>query len=219
MGRKQPDDIIVDILRKKFPGFSHDLSELIASVATTITIKKGEMLVQSGQYLKHTVLVVNGLIKIFRESEEGSEAFLYYLGPGNACALSMLCASRQKTSEISAIAIEESTILKIPIQFTDELMKHHQDWYNFVIETYRSRFEEMLEVFDNVVFKKMDERLEGYLKNQFAKLKTDNLELTHQEIADDLNTSREVVSRLLKKMEQDGHISLNRKFIKNVQLQ
>jgi CRP/FNR family transcriptional regulator len=101
----------------------------------------------------------------------------------------------------------------IPVQFTDELMKYHQDWYNFVIETYRSRFEELLEVFDNVVFKSMDERLESYLKNQFTSLHSNKIELTHQEIANDLNTSREVVSRLLKKLEQRGEIALNRKFI------
>ena len=170
----------------------------------------------AGQYLKHTALVVDGIIKIYRQSEFGDEAFLYYLDGGNACALSMLCASRQRTSEITANAVEDSTIIMIPIQYTDELMKHYQDWYNFVIETYRSRFEELLEVFDNVVFKNMDERLETYLKNQFKSLDTDRIELTHQEIANDLNTSREVISRLLKKLEQRGDISLNRKYIEKL---
>lgn len=203
-------------LNKRFPQFGETLKEFIASRSSVKHVAKGETLMHAGQYLKHTMLVVDGLIKIYRQSEFGDEAFMYYVEGGNACALSMLCVARQRTSEITAKAIEDCTVIVIPIQYTDELMKYHQDWYNFVIETYRSRFEEMLEVFDNVVFKKMDERLETYLKNQFKSLDTNRVELTHQEIANDLNTSREVISRLLKKLEQRGDISLNRKYIEKL---
>ncbi|HUN02388.1 MAG TPA: Crp/Fnr family transcriptional regulator [Niabella sp.] len=210
------DEIVLSYLNKEFPYFNDELKNLIASVSSIKYISKGETLIQAGQYLKHTALVVEGRIKLYRESEYGDEAFMYYLESGNACALSMLCASRQKTSEITAKAVEDCTVIMIPIQYTDELMKYHQDWYNFVIETYRSRFEEMLEVFDNVVFKAMDERLEAYLKNQFKSLQSNRLELTHQEIANDLNTSREVISRLLKKLEQKGEIALNRKYIEKI---
>ncbi len=204
---------ILDLLNKKFFMFGEELKQFIARVSLMKQISRGEILIQAGQYLKHTMLVVEGRIKLYRESEYGDEAFMYYLEPGNACALSMLCASRQKTSEVTAKAVEDTVVIMIPVQYTDELMKYHQDWYNFVIETYRSRFEELLEVFDNVVFKSMDERLESYLKNQFTSLHSNKIELTHQEIANDLNTSREVVSRLLKKLEQRGEIALNRKFI------
>lgn len=207
---------VAALLNKKFPQFSEYLKEFIATRSSVKQVSKGETLMHAGQYLKHTTLLVDGLIKIYRQSELGDEAFLYYLEGGNACALSMLCASRQRTSEITAKAIEDSTVIMIPIQYTDELMKHHQDWYNFVIETYRSRFEEMLEVFDNVVFKNMDERLETYLSNQFKSLDGSRIELTHQDIANDLNTSREVISRLLKKLEQRGDISLNRKYIEKL---
>ncbi|MBK7100031.1 MAG: Crp/Fnr family transcriptional regulator [Sphingobacteriales bacterium] len=210
------DEIVLSYLNKQFPYFNDELKNLIASVSSIRYISKGETLIQAGQYLKHTALIVEGRIKLYRESEYGDEAFMYYLESGNACALSMLCASRQKTSEITAKAIEDSTAIMIPIQYTDELMKYHPDWYNFAIETYRSRFEEMLEVFDNVVFKAMDERLEAYLKNQFKSLQSNRLELTHQEIANDLNTSREVISRLLKKLEQKGDIALNRKYIEKI---
>lgn len=207
---------VAKLLDQKFPSFAKDLKDFIASVSAVKQVTKGETLMYAGQYLKHTTLLVDGLIKIYRQSEMGDEAFMYYLEGGNACALSMLCASRQRTSEITAKAIEDSTVIMIPIQYTDELMKHYQDWYNFVIETYRSRFEEMLEVFDNVVFKNMDERLETYLKNQFKSLDTNRIELTHQEIANDLNTSREVISRLLKKLEQRRDISLNRRYIEKL---
>ena len=200
-------------LNEKFPSFSNDLKKFIDAIAHVKLVAKGDTLLQVGQYLKYTTLVAAGRIKLYRESADGDEAFMYYLEPGNACALSMLCASRQRSSEVTAKAVEESIVIMIPVQSTDELMKHHQDWYNFVIETYRSRFEEMLEVFDNVVFKNMDERLELYLNNQFKKYNTATIALTHQEIATDLNTSREVISRLLKKLEQSGSIALNRGII------
>ena len=207
---------VSNCLNSMFPFFNDELKNFIAGISTLKTIPKGEILMHAGQYLKHTALVVEGRIKLYRESEQGDEVFMYYLEPGNACALSMLCASRQRTSEITAKAIEDSQVIMIPIQYTDELMKYHQDWYNFVIETYRSRFEELLLVFDNVVFKSMDERLKSYLKNQFKSLDTTRIELTHQQIANDLNTSREVISRLLKKLEQKGDISLSRKYIEKL---
>lgn len=209
---------VLSLLDNHFPQFSDELKNVIASFATVRTIMKGEILIHEGQYLKHTVLIAEGRAKLYREFDDGGEVFMYYLEAGNACALSMLCASRQLTSEVTAKAIENSTLIMIPIQHTDELMKYHKDWYNFVIETYRYRFEELLEAFDNVVFKSMDDRLETYLKNQFNHLHTKKLELTHQEIANDLNTSREVVSRLLKKMEQQGKIVLSRKDIESLSL-
>lgn len=216
MVQQDIDAEVLKLLDIRFPGFSENLKNFIAGISSVKHINKAEILMHAGQYLKSTALVVEGRIKLYRESEYGDEAFMYYLEPGNACALSMLCASRQRTSEITAKAIEDSTVIMIPIQYTDELMKYHQDWYNFVIETYRLRFEEMLEVFDNVVFKSMDERLESYLANQFKSLNSNRVELTHQEIANDLNTSREVISRLLKKLEQRGQIALNRKYIEKL---
>jgi CRP/FNR family transcriptional regulator len=205
-----------NLLNEHFPAFGLELKKFLADISNLREINKGEELLRAGQYLKHTALMLNGRIKVYRQNAHGDEAFMYYLEPGNACALSMLCASRQRTSEITAKAVEDSLVLLIPIQFTDELMKRHQDWYNFVIETYRTRFEELLIVFDNVVFKSMDARLETYLRNQFKSLDSNRLELTHQEIANDLNTSREVISRLLKKLEQRGEISLNRKYIEKI---
>jgi CRP/FNR family transcriptional regulator len=101
----------------------------------------------------------------------------------------------------------------VPITLMDELMRDHKSWYYFVIETYRSRYEELLSVIDNIAFKSMDERLEVHLKNQHQKLNTRRLTITHQDIARDLTSSREVISRLLKKMEQRGDLVLHRNYI------
>ena len=122
----------------------------------------------------------------------------------------MRCASQ--ASSIMAIADEETEVVLIPIQYMDTLMREYRSWYYFVLETYRNRFEELLSVIDNIAFKNMDERLEWYLKRH-AEISGNSLNIKHQQIANDLNTSREVISRLLKKMEKEGLLTLNRNLI------
>ncbi|MCU7692965.1 Crp/Fnr family transcriptional regulator [Haoranjiania flava] len=195
-----------------FPTFDDELIELLSDKATLKEVSKDTVIINPGEYLKYTVLLAAGSIKVYRESEEGNEAFLYFLNPGNACALSMLCIAHHRKSEMLAVAEEDSILLLIPVQYTDELSKYAA-WNKFVIETYRARFEELLEVFDNLAFRGMDERLEFYLKRLTKNSRSNSIEITHQQIANDLSTSREVISRLLKKLEQQGMLRLNRKYI------
>jgi CRP/FNR family transcriptional regulator len=117
------------------------------------------------------------------------------------------------TSEITAVAEEDCEILLIPISLMDTLFKNHRSWYQFVLQTYRSRFDEVLSVIDDVAFHNMDERLHFYLKRFKEKIGKNQLEISHQQIAEDLNSSREVISRLLKKMEQRGELILHRNMI------
>ncbi|GAC1310120.1 MAG: Crp/Fnr family transcriptional regulator [Mucilaginibacter sp.] len=173
----------------------------------------GEVIMRTGQYIRSTVMIVEGRVKLYREGEDGGEFFMYYLEPGNACALSMICATKQETSQIMAKAIEDSTVLMVPIGLMDDMMKKYKTWYYFVLETYRSRYEELLVVIEQIAFKSMDERLLHYLASQYSKLHTRELKITHQEIALDLNSSREVISRLLKKMEQKKYLLLHRNYI------
>ena len=201
---------IKTLLQQKFPAFDEQLADKLAELGTLKTFEEGEELMRTGQYFKSTMLIVEGLVKLYREGENGGEFFIYYIEPGNACALSMVCASQQKTSELMAKAMTPSKAIMVPIDKMDALMLEHKSWYYFVLETYRSRFEEMLTVVDAIAFKAMDERLEFYLIKQSRTLETTVIHTTHQEIASDLNTSREVISRLLKKMEQNGMISLQR---------
>ena len=207
------ESTISQYINTVFPQFEPVLKHLLAEVATLKTFAAGEMMMETGQYFKSTVLIVEGRAKLYRQGEEGGEFFMYYLEPGNACALSLICATKRETSEVMAKALENTTVLMIPIGMMDDLMKNYKTWYYFVLETYRSRFQELLEVIDGVTFKGLDERLMFYLGNQYKKLKTRQLSITHQEIATDLNSSREVISRLLKKMEQRGELSLQRNYI------
>ncbi len=192
--------------------FEKDLATYLSSIGEIRVFNEGEMLMKTGQFFKSAVLIIRGHVKLYREGEEGNEFFMYYLDPGDACALSMICATRNQASSIMAVADEETEVILIPIQFMDKLMRDFRSWYYFVLETYRNRFEELLSVIDNVAFKNMDERLVWYLKRQAEKY-GNSMNIKHQQIANDLNTSREVVSRLLKKMEKEGMLTLNRNLI------
>ena len=199
--------------KKLFPQFETALIEKIEKNAVQKTFAAGEVIMRTGQYIKSTALVLEGQIKIYRENPDGGEFLMYYLGSGQACAVSMICALQSETSEITAIAEEETEVLLIPVQLMDELMNQYKSWYQFVIQTYRSRFDELITVVDNIAFHNMDERLEFYLKRHVKNSGKKIIETSHQQIADDLNSSREVISRLLKKMEQRQLVKLNRNMI------
>ena len=170
----------------------------------------GTIIMKTGQYIRHTVLVVKGKIKVYREDEEGNEFFMYYLLPGQACAISMICTSKAETSQIMAKVEEDAELITVPLQLMDKRMTEFKSWYEFVIDTYKSRFEEVLAVIDQTAFRSMDERLEFYLQRNAKANNTKYIKASHQEIANDLSSSREVISRLLKKMEQRGLVKLHR---------
>ncbi|MFT3676438.1 MAG: Crp/Fnr family transcriptional regulator [Chitinophagaceae bacterium] len=199
--------------KELFPQFEPALLEQIEKEAVERSFTAGDVIMRTGQYIKSTVLVLKGRIKIYRENEEGSEFLMYYLGPGEACAVSMICTLQSQTSEVMAQAEEDTEVLMLPVQLMDQLMNDYKSWYQFVIRTYRSRFDELLTVVDNIAFRNMDERLEFYLTRYVKNTGTKQIELSHQQIADDLNSSREVISRLLKKMEQRGRVKLQRNMI------
>lgn len=200
-------------LKAHFAQFDTGLVTKLAANSSIREFAPDEQLMRPGQYFKSTILILEGGVKLYREGQDGNEFFIYQLGPGDACALSMICATRKEQSQVSARAIEPIKALLVPISLMDELMKDHKSWYYFVLESYRTRFEELLEVVDSIAFKGMDERLEFYLKNQSKMLHTNELPVTHQQIASDLNSSREVISRLLKKLEQQGLVRLSRNAI------
>ncbi|AIG29742.1 Crp/Fnr family transcriptional regulator [Flavobacterium psychrophilum] len=200
-------------LKKLFPSFSNTLIEDINANAIDQSFVVGDVVMRTGQYIKNTILVLSGSIKIYREDADGGEFFMYYLQPGQACAISMICATKNEQSQIMAKVVEDTELVMVPLTLMNKWMMEHRSWYEFVIDTYRSRFEEVLEVVNSIAFKAMDERLEFYLKRHKDTCGCLNLKLSHQEIATDLNTSREVISRLLKKLEQRGVLKLQRNHI------
>jgi CRP/FNR family transcriptional regulator, anaerobic regulatory protein len=201
-----------------FPAFEKELQHEIQEQGEIRTFKTDEQLMRTGQYFRSTMLILNGLVKIYREDEDGNEFFMYYLQPGQACALSMVCAAEHKRSAIMAKAVKDTEIIAIPLHLMEEWMGKYRSWSYFVISTYRARFEELLSTIDHIAFRGMDERLEFYLKKHQETMRTNLLNINHQEIANELNSSREVISRLLKKMEQFGKVKLHRNAIEIIQL-
>ncbi len=206
-------DFMNQNLKKIFPTFSNELVEDVNENAIDKSFVAGDIIMRTGQFIKNTVLVLSGKIKIYREDIDGGEFFMYYLQPGQACAISMICASKNEQSQIMAKVVEDVELIMVPLSLMDKWMMQHRSWYEFVIDTYRSRFEEVLEVVDSIAFRGMDERLEFYLKRHKDACGCVDLKLSHQEIATELNTSREVISRLLKKLEQRGALKLHRNHI------
>ncbi len=208
--RMSIDAITKETIKSIYPGFETGLIEEIIAEGLVKTYPEGAELMRPGQNIRSTLLLIEGLIKVFREDDEGHEIFMYYLEPGHACALSIICAAQQQTSAIRAEAVKESSVLAIPIQFIDTWMKRYPSWYQFVLSTYRNRFEELLNTLDAVAFRKMDERLVLYLNRQQQISGSANIAVTHAQIATELNTSREVITRLLKKLAEKGLIRVNR---------
>jgi CRP/FNR family transcriptional regulator len=204
--------------RLLFPGFEATLQEELQQQGEIRNFKAGEQMMRTGQFFKSTLLILDGLVKVYREDEEGNEFFMYYLQPGQACALSMICATQQKASAIMAKAVKDTEVIAIPLTYMDQWMSKYKSWYHYVMESYRARFEELLVTIDHIAFRSMDERLEFYLQKHRQTLQTHIISVNHQEIANELNSSREVISRLLKKMEQLGKVKLHRNAIEIIQL-
>jgi CRP/FNR family transcriptional regulator len=201
-----------------FPTFEPELVASLRAKASIQEFQAGDSLMKTGQNIRSTMLITKGLVKIFREDEEGNEFFMYYLQPGQACALSMICATKRETSQIMARAVTDTESISIPLEYMDKWMTQYKSWYHFVLESYRSRFEELLLTVDHIAFRNMDERLLFYLKKQQETLKSSQFTISITEIASDLNSSREVISRLLKKLSDKGLIRLDRNLLEIVHL-
>lgn len=199
-------------LLQSFSHLEQPLLDEILSQSTFKHLDEGEEALRTGQFIRSTLLLNKGLLKVYREDDEGNEFLMYYLEPGNACALSMMCTARDEQSQIRIKAVEPSEVILIPSQLSERWLSTYKSWHNFVIASYRQRFEELLQTLDSIAFKGLDERLVFYLKRH-VKVSGPEVKLSHQQIANELSSSREVISRLLKKLEQSGAITLHRNFI------
>lgn len=210
---------IKDTIRLKFPMlFEPALLEEMERYCTTKSIEAGNNFIEIGDDVVAMPLLTQGVIKVVREDNEGNELLLYYLNGGDTCASTLSCCMERAKSEVRATVIENVTAIMVPINCMDDWMKKYAGWRSFIMQSYRLRFEELLQTIDSIAFKKMDERLIEYLVHLSEERNTTTLLGTHQEIADDLHTSREVVSRLLKQLEKLGKINLSRNKIEIVDL-
>ncbi len=190
------------------------LIEEIEAVATLKTFQTGDIIIDIGQYIRSMPLLLTGAIKIMREDEKEGELLLYYLAKGETCTMSIACCLGNKKSEIRAQAEMETVVAMIPNQYLNEWLVKYSSWRTFILNSYSSRMNEMLGAIDNLAFSKMEDRIMNYLKEKVKLTEDRILTVTHQDIALDLNTSRVVVSRILKKLENEDKIVLLRNEIR-----
>lgn len=198
----------MDKYRRLFPDLEEGLQRELEEKGRVLSVKAGQVLIQSGQNIRNTMIVLEGLVKLYRENDEGVEFFMYHLHPGDGCALSLICDRTFRTSAVTAKAVTDAVLLVVPLDETENWMRQYRTWYHFVVGTYRRRYEELLETIDHIAFQNMDERLEFYLRRHSKALNTRILEITNTQIAQELNSSREVISRLMKKLAEDGKVRL-----------
>ena len=190
--------------------FEQELIDEIVEVGTYKKIKENELLLDMGDNFNRIPLMLTGAIKISREVNNGDEIVLYFLERGDTCTISFGSGLTSSKSKIRGVAEKESEVIFIPVHKLEEWMVKYKTWRSFVIDSYNIRLNEMLEAIDTLAFMKMDQRLYKYLTDKVKIMRDTTLKTTHQEIAIDLNTSRVVVSRLLKQLENQGKIKLFR---------
>jgi CRP/FNR family transcriptional regulator len=169
-----------------------------------------DIIMDIGQDLTHVPLLLEGNIKVLSEDDDGHELLLYVLESGDTCSMSLTCCMSKSKSKIRAVADKNSTVIMIPNQKMTEWFNTNESWRNFILQSYQIRFNEMLETIDTLAFMKMDERLFKYLTDQVKLNASHIVSKTHQDIAEDLNTSRVVISRILKQLENEQKIKLSR---------
>ncbi|MFN4198541.1 MAG: Crp/Fnr family transcriptional regulator [Flavobacterium sp.] len=190
--------------------FEDALIEEIAEVSLLRDFKEGDILIDFGDYIKKMPLLIQGAIKILREDFDEGELLLYFIERGDTCAMTMACCMGDTKSEIRAVAETDGQVIMIPVQKMEEWLGKYKSWRNYVFNSYNSRMKEMLSAIDSLAFMNMDERLWHYLVEKSKINGGKEISNTHQQIAYDLHTSRVVVSRLLKALENDGKIRLHR---------
>ena len=185
----------------------------IEQVALIKEFKAGDVIIDFGDYIKKMPLLLSGAIKILREDFDEGELLLYFIEKGDTCSMSMACCIGDTKSEIRAVAETDGQVIMIPVMYMKLWLGKYKSWRNYVFASYNNRLKEMLSAIDNLAFMNMDKRLLNYLLEKSKVNSTKEINTTHQEIAYDLNTSRVVISRLLKALEKEGRIKLHRAYI------
>ena len=190
--------------------FEIELLKELFEYGNYMEVEEGFTLMRPGGYIRTIPILLSGSVKILRADSEGREALLYYLGGMDSCAMSLSCCLDRRQSEITAIANEKTKLIAVPVDKIEEWITKYSTWRQFVFMTYQKRFEDLLGVIDQIAFQKLDDRLLGLLNRKSKQCSCSVFNITHEELGNELATSREVVSRLLKQLERIGKVRLSR---------
>ncbi len=194
--------------------FEPELLNEMAKRVQHISVKEGDVILDIGQRVRVIPIILSGTLKISRLDDDGHEILLYYVSSNESCAMTFTCCMQQFPSEVKAVAEDDVEFLAIPVNAMDEWMMKYVTWKSYVMRTIRTRFTELLRTIDQIAFQKLDERLVLYLKEKSKATGSSLINLSHEQIANELATSRVVISRLLKKLENDKKLLLYRNQIK-----
>lgn len=204
--------MISQALDTYFPKLANmpDLKKELLAISEIMELKTGTVILKQGAYVKIIPLLVSGLAKVFKEeSVNGNEVLLYYIKPGESCVMSLMAMIKNEKSQVKAVIEQDATAVVIPVEKAMAIAKAHPKWNEFFYELFNLKFDELLHVIEILTFSNKDIRLLEYLKKESKVKKEKVLKTTHQQIAYDLGSSREVISRLLKKLEHEGFVSLS----------
>ncbi len=186
------------------------LKDEVAAYGQLKKFPAGSIILQEDSYIKAIPLVLNGSLKVMRTDKDGHEILLYYITPGESCIMSFLGGIHNETSKIKVVVEEDAEILFIPVEKASDWVKKFPEWSDFIFKLYHKRFEELLTAVNAIAFQKLDMRLLQLLKQKAELYQTKELKITHQQLADELGTAREAVSRVMKQMENEGLVILSR---------
>lgn len=195
-----------DQLVSPIPGLSNRLVQM----GTARKFSEGDVILDENMRIRAIPVVTKGSVRVIRRDEDGRELLLYNIRSGESCIMSLLGGLHNDTSKVVAVAEEDTDVLFIPIDQVSALIRENPEWLNYIFRLYHKRFEELLEVVNAVAFKKVDERLLDFIKKKCAMTNSRTLLVTHDQLAHELGTARVVVSRLLKRMEEEGIVNLGR---------
>ena len=202
--------MVEEIVKKRFPFFESGLRTAISEAGIYKVFDADQELIREDQYIRSFPIVIDGLIKVCRTDEAGNELLLYYLRPGEVCTVSLICCMDRTRSRVKAITEAETAVILIPVELLDDWIGQYQTWKEYVMRSMQMRFDELLNALDSIAFMKMDERLEKFFIDRYHSSGSKIFEGSHQDVALAMNSSREVISRLLKQMEKRGLIALSR---------
>ncbi|GAB4492390.1 MAG: Crp/Fnr family transcriptional regulator [Saprospiraceae bacterium] len=186
------------------------LMRYLAAENEVKVLPPGQVLVDFHKYIRSIPVIVRGHVKVIGEDDDGNEILLYYLRPGESCVMSILGAMNSSASKVRAVTVEETEVIFIRPERAAALIRESRAWAEFIFKLYQTRYEELLEAVTKVNFKKLDDRIMDLLESKAKVFKTRLLTVTHQEIADEIGSPREAISRVLKKLEREGAVKLFR---------
>ena len=192
--------------KKIFPGLSSQLASLIIENSSIVEIPENIEVMREGQYVKAVPIVTSGLVKVFTRHED-KELLLYYIQPGESCIMTFDACLKNAPSKVYATTEKKSEVLLMPTENVFRWMKEYPELNSLFFLQYNIRYNELLNMINQLLFEKMDSRILEYLKAKMKLTGKNQLKISHRQIANDLGTAREVVSRVIKKLENEGKVN------------